>query len=76
MRERITRWFRNNNNHPLVDMEFFNIFIDSINNRIEQTTFENALRDANENIEEDQINDIYMRYELLHSFLLYYMRNH
>lgn len=76
MRERITRWFRNNNNHPLDDMEFFNIVIDSINNRIEQTTFENALRDANENIEEDQINDIYMRYELLHSFLLYYMRNH
>ena len=76
MRERITRWFRNNNNHPLDYNSFYDIVIDSIDNKIEQSTFENAIRDVNEEIEEDEINDIYMRYELLHSFILYYRRNH
>lgn len=76
MRERITRWFRNNNNHPLDEDSFFDIVIDSIHNKIEQPTFENALRDVDENIAEDDINKIYMRYELLYSFFLYYMRNH
>ena len=76
MRERITRWYRNNNNHPLDDNCFYDIVIDSIDNRIEQSTFENAIRDVNEDIEEDKVNDIYKRYELVHSFLLYYMRNH
>lgn len=76
MRERITRWFRNNNNHPLDDNSFYDIVIDSIENKIEQSTFENAIRDVNEDIAEDDINDIYMRYELLHSFISYYRRNH
>lgn len=76
MREKITRWFRNNNNHPLDNNSFYDIVIDSIENKIEQSTFENAIRDVNEDIAEDDINDIYMRYELLHSFILYYRRNH
>ena len=76
MRERITKWFKNNNNHPLDDNGFYEIVIDSIENKIEQSTFENAIRDVNEDIAEDDINDIYMRYELLHSFILYYRRNH
>lgn len=76
MRERIASWFRINNNHPLDDNRFYDIVIDSIDNKIELSTFENGIRDVNEEIEENEINDIYMRYELLHSFILYYMRKH
>ena len=76
MRERITRWFRNNNNHPLDDESFFDIVIDSLNNKIEQSTFEYALRDVNKDIAEDNINIVYMRYELLYSFFLHYIRTH
>lgn len=76
MGERISRWFRNYNHHPLDDNLFYEIVIDSIDNKIELSIFENALREVNKEIEDDVINDIYIRYELLHSFFLYYMRNH
>lgn len=74
MREQIELWYRNNNGHPLDDNRFYDIVISSIGNKVEQSTFENAIRDVNENVLSEDIDTIYMRYECLYDFIVYYMR--
>ncbi len=72
MREQIVTWYTLNNDHPLDDNRFYDIVISSLGNKIEQSTFENALHDVNENILDDEIDRVYMRYETLYDFLSYY----
>ena len=75
MREQIVAWYNYNNGHPLDDNRFYDIVISSLGNKLEQSTFENALHDANEDIHDEEIERVYMRYETLYDFLLYY-NNH
>ncbi len=75
MREEIVSWYIQDNGHPIDDYRFYDIVISSLGNKLEQSTFDNALRDANENILDEEIDRVYIRYETLYDFLLYY-NNH
>ena len=72
MREQIVAWYNYNNDHPLDDNRFYDIVIASLGNKLGQETFEDALRDANEGILEEEIESIFIRYETLYDFLSYY----
>lgn len=73
MKEQIKRWFMLNNGHVCDDQRFYDIVISSVDNKVEYETFEEAIRECKEDITDRQINDIYIRYEDLWNFLIYYL---
>lgn len=75
MREQIEQWYRNNNGHTLDDYRFYDIVISSIGNKVEQSTFENAIRDVNIDVPDEDIETIYKRYESLYDFIVYYRKH-
>ena len=72
MRELIFNWYNINDGHPLDDRRFYDIVIESVENKIELSTFEDALRDVNEHLSDEEIRDVYSRYEDLRCLLNYY----
>lgn len=72
MEERISTWYTLNNEHPCDNNRFFDIVIESMNNKLDFLVFQNALKECNNDISDDEIATIYRKYELLHSFLRYY----
>ena len=73
MKERIRSWYVMDNNHPLDNERFFDIVIDSIMDKIGVEVFREALMEVNPEITEDKILTIYNRYEMLWTFLKYYI---
>ena len=72
MRELLLNWYRVNNGNPLDDQRFYDIVIESVDNKIDQSTFEDVLREVKENISDEEIEEIVFRYEDLHCFLKYF----
>ena len=73
MKERIRNWYIMNNGHPLDDERFFDIVIDSVTDKICIEVFQEALTEVNPEITEEEISKRYDQYELLWTFLNYYL---
>ncbi|MBQ6037561.1 MAG: hypothetical protein IJL37_02690 [Bacteroidaceae bacterium] len=74
MKELIKNWFRLNNNHPEDDNRFYEIVIQSIDNKIGKDVFEAALREVSPEVADDEISAVYCRYEDIRCFLVYYVK--
>lgn len=72
MKELIKNWYRINNNHPCDNERFYKIVIESIDSKIDEETFQEALHEVDEHIANDTVSEIYIKYELLRSFIIYY----
>lgn len=73
MKERIKNWYGMKNGHPVDDKRFFDIVIDSMTGKISIEVFREAIMDVNSEITEDEVITIYNRYELVRTFLNYYL---
>lgn len=73
MKEQIKNWCRHNNNHECDHQLFYDIVINSLDEKIDEDTFDEALREGKPEIKEDEISKIYARYEDLRSLLSYYL---
>ena len=71
MEELIRNWYTLNNNHPLDDARFFDIVKDSIQDNIEMEVFQRAVENVNPAVTEEELSDIYSKYELLREFAIY-----
>lgn len=74
MEEYIKNWFRMNNNHPEDNERFFDIVIDSEKDAVERDVFEEAMRQINENVSEEEVDNAFCKYQDLREFLLYLHR--
>lgn len=73
MKERIKNWYGMNNGHLLDNERFFDIVIDSMTGKISDEDFREAIMEVDSEIKEDDISEIYKRYEELRTFLKYYL---
>lgn len=67
MEKLIRNWYELNNSHPCDDRRFYDIVIQSIDTKIDLDTFIKALPDVNE----EEVENIFMEYENYHDFLSY-----
>ena len=77
MKDKIRNWYITKNKTCKSqddDISFYNIVIESENAKIDYEDFKEGLKEADDNIPEEFIDEYYNKYEWLFDFLHYYKR--
>ena len=69
MIEKVKNWYNTKNVHPCDDNSFYDIVIESLNGKLREDVFSQAIADKRKAL------DAYRRYEDLRNCLIYYNKN-